>query len=225
MGTVSTVSSEARVCSGCGFSSSPEAKFCPNCGHQLLGDESPPRLYGVLSPAPAFVLGCFLLLAAIIALIAGSVIAAIVLLALAGAAFVFFYDAAKRNPESPLAHRVTTSSHNVRGWMTFIRESASAWAAAIRAVLRLKSESRSLRREREQALRSLGDAAYREDEPAMSALRLRIREIDDGLAERDRERDAALANARRHVEEEHAAARPTQQYSVDELTSGENTDK
>jgi hypothetical protein len=59
----------------------------------------------------------------------------------------------------------------------------------------------------------------------MSALRLRIREIDDGLAERDREREAALANARRHVEEEHAAARPTQQYSVDELTSGENTDK
>ena len=179
----------------------------------------------MLSPAPAFVLGCFLLLAAILVLIAGSVIAAIVLLALAVAAFVFFYDAAKRNPESPLAHRVTTSSHNVRGWVTFIRESASAWADAIRAILRLKSESRSLRREREQALRSLGDAAYREDEPAMSALRLRIREIDDGLAERDREREAALANARRHVEEEHAAARPTQQYSVDELTSGENTDK
>lgn len=219
------MSSEAPVCSGCGFSSSPEAKFCPNCGRQLLGDESPPRLYGVLAPAPAFVLGCFLLLAAILALIAGSVIAAIVLLALTGAAFVFFYDAARRNPESPLAHRVTTSSHNVRGWVTFIRESASAWADAIRAILRLKSESRSLRREREQALRSLGDAAYREDEPAMSALRLRMRQIDDGLAERDRERDAALAKARRHVEEEHAAARPTQQYSVDELTSGGNTDK
>jgi hypothetical protein len=224
-GYPAAVSSEARVCSGCGFASGPEAKFCPNCGRQLLGDDGPPRLYGVLSPGPALVLGFLLLLAAILAFVAGSAIAAIALLALAAAAFVFFYDAAKRNPASPLAHRVTTSSDHLRGWAVFIRESGSAWANAIRSVARLRSESRSLRREREQTIRSLGDAAYREDEPAVSALRLRLRQIDDGLAERDREREAALAKARRHVEEEHAAARPTQQYSVDELTSGGNPDE
>ena len=56
----------------------------------------------------------------------------------------------------------------------------------------------------------------------MSALRERLREIDDGLAERERAEAASLEGARQHVSEEHAAARPTEQYSVDELTSGEN---
>ena len=133
---------------------------------------------------------------------------------------MFFRGAAKREPTDPVARRVLTSSHHVRGWVTFVRESSSAWTNAIRAVLRLKNESRSLRREREVALRSLGDAAYREDAAAASALRVRLREIDDGLAVRDREREAAVANARRHVEEERSAARPTEQFSVDELTSG-----
>jgi hypothetical protein len=222
------VSSEERVCSACGFAVTREATFCSQCGSRLVAspdDESPPNLYGVLSPGPALGLGCVLLLAAILAVVAGSAIAAILLLALAVAAFVFFYDAARRNPASPVAHRVTTSSHHLRGWMRFIRESSSAWADAIRAVLRLRSESRSLRREREQAVRSLGDAAYREDEPAVSALRLRLRQIDDGLAERDRERATTLARARHHVEEEHAAARPTEQFSVDELTSGGDAKK
>jgi hypothetical protein len=52
------------------------------------------------------VLGCILLAAAVIALIAGSVIAMIVLLALAVVAFVFFYDAARRTPGDRVASRV-----------------------------------------------------------------------------------------------------------------------
>lgn len=177
------------------------------------------RVYGVLSPGPIFVLGCALLIAAVLALIAGSAIAAVVFLAFAGVAFVFFYGAAKRDPANPVASRVATSSHHVRGWARFVRESTAAWTDAIRAVLRLRTESRTLRRERERAVRSLGDAAYREDEPAVKTLRLRLRQIDDGLAERDREREATLAKARRRVEEEHGAARHTEQYSVDELTN------
>jgi hypothetical protein len=176
------------------------------------------HVYGVLSPGPAFVLGCVLLLAAVAVAIAGSVVITILLLALAAVAFVFFYDSAKRDAASPVAHRVTTSGHNLRGWARFVKEAISAWVAAMRAVVRLGSESRSLRREREQVLRVLGDAAYREDEPAVAGLRLRLREIDDALAERDRERQAALAKARRQVEEEHSAARPTEQFTVDELT-------
>ena len=178
------------------------------------------RVYGALSPGPIFVLGCVLLVAAVLALIAGSAIAAVVFLAFAGVAFVFFYGAAKRYPTNPVARRVATSSHHVRGWARFVRESTTAWTHAIRAVVRLQRESRALRREKEQALRSLGDAAYREDEPAAETLRLRLRQIDDGLAEREREREATLAKARRRAEEEHAAARHTQPYSVDDLTSG-----
>jgi hypothetical protein len=220
-GYTAAVSVQVRVCSACGHPATPTARFCSQCGRELLGANEQRRVYGVLSPGPVFVLGCVLLLAALLALVAGSVIAAIVFLALAGGAFAFFYDAARRDPASPVAHRVTTSGRHVRGWMRFIRESGSAWADAIRAVVRIRGESRALRREREQAVRSLGDAAYRDDEPAVTALRTRLREIDDGLAERDRERAETVSSARRHVEEERAAARPTEQYSVDELTSGE----
>jgi hypothetical protein len=85
---------------------------------------------------------------------------------------------------------------------------------ALRNVVRLRRESRSLRREREPTLRSLGDAAYREDEPLVKALRERIREIDDELAKREEARAEVLAAARRHVDEEREAARATQRFSV-----------
>ena len=212
------MSSVPRVCSACGSASAWDAQFCQQCGRRLDGEA--PRYYGALSPGPAFVLGCVLLAAAAIALIAGSAIAAIVLLALAVGAFVFFYDAARRNPGDPVARRVVASAHHLRGWVGFARTSVSAWARALRDVVRLRRESRSLRREREPTLRSLGDAAYREDERAATELRERLRRIDEELAKRAAERAEALAGARRQIDEEHDAARPTHRLSVDDIASG-----
>ena len=212
------MSSVPRVCSACGSASPWDAKFCLQCGRRL--DEEAPRYYGALSPGPAFVLGCVLLVGAVIALIAGSVIAAIVLFALAVAAFVFFYDAARRNPGDPVARRVVASAHHLRGWAGFARTSAFAWAHALRDVVRLRRESRSLRRQREPTLRSLGDAAYREDEPAAKELRERLRQIDEELAKRAADQAHALAAARRQIDEEHEAARATQSLSVDDIASG-----
>jgi hypothetical protein len=218
------MSSVPRVCSACGAPSAWDAKFCQHCGQRLEVDAKGPRYYGALSPGPAFILGCVLVAAALLALIAGSVIAAVVFLALAGVAFVFFYDAARRYPHDPLARRVLASGQHVRGWLTFSGVSLGAWTRALRDVARLRRESRRLRREREPTLRSLGDASYREDEPMVQELRERVREIDDELAKRDEARSQALAAARRHVGEERAAATSTQQFSVDELISGEPDD-
>jgi hypothetical protein len=212
------VTSVPRVCSACGAASAWDAKFCQQCGRQL--DAESPRYYGALSPGPAFVLGCALLVASMIALIAGSVIAAIVLLAFGVAAFVFFYDAARRNPADPVARRVFSSAHHLRGWAGFVGTSTSAWAHALRDVVRLRRESRSLRRQREPTLRSLGDAAYREDEPAATELRERLRQIDEELAKRAADQAQALAAARKQIDEEHGAARPTQSLSVDDIASG-----
>jgi len=166
-----------------------------------------------------------LLVACVIALIAGGVVAAILLLGFAVVAFVFFYGAARRNPGDPVARRVFASVHHVRGWTTFVHASTSAWARAVRDVVRLRREARSLRREREPALRSLGDAAYREDEPLVAALRERIREIDDELARREEARAEALAAARRHVDEEREAAQSTQRLTVDDIESGGDAEK
>ena len=185
----------------------------------------PPRYYGVLSPGPAFALGVVLLAACLIALVAGNVVAAILLFALAVIAFVFFYGAARRNPGDPVARRIFATAHQVRGWATFARAWTTAWMRALRDVVRLSRESRSLRREREPALRSLGDAAYREDETLVKALRDRVREIDDELAKRDEERTEALAAARRHVGEERGATRSTQRFSVHDIESSEDSEK
>jgi hypothetical protein len=212
------VTSVPRVCSACGAASAWDAKFCQQCGRQLE-DESP-RYYGALSPGHAFVLGCILLVAAIIAVLAGSVIAMIVLLALAIVAFVFFYDAARRTPGDRVASRVFGSAQHLRGWAGFARTSTSAWAHALRDVVRLRRESRSLRRQREPTLRSLGDAAYREDDPAANELRERLRQIDEELAKRAAEQAQTLAAARRQTDEEHEAAQATRRLSVDEIASG-----
>src|SRR5262245_9501671 len=217
------VSSVPRVCSACGAACAWDAKFCQQCGKRL--DDASPRYYGALSPGPAFVLGCVLVAAAIIAVIAGSVIAMIVLLALAVAAFVFFYDAARRSPDDPVASRVFGSAHHVRGWAGFGRRSTSAWAHALRDLARLRRESRSLRRQREPTLRSLGDAAYRDDEPAATELRQRLRQIDEELAKRAAEQAQTLAAARRQIDEEHEAAQATQRLSVDDIAAGRKTTK
>lgn len=214
------MSSIARACPACGSVCEWDARFCPQCGRPLESGAKPARLYGAVSPGAAFVLGCVLLAAALLAFFAGSVIAAIVLAAIAAAAFVLFYDTGTRHPDSGVVRRIFATAHHIRGWVVFARESGSAWAHAIRDVVRLRRESRSLRRERDHAVRSLGDAAYREDEPAVTALRGRLREIDAALTEREKARAETLARAHRHVQKEHAAAQVTKRFPVDELTSG-----
>lgn len=209
------MSSVPQVCSACGAASAWDARYCQQCGRQLREAVEPPRYYGVLAPGPAFALGAILLVAALLALIAGSVVGAIVLLALALTAFVFFYGAARRKPEDPVAGRVFASGHHLRGWATFARASTTAWARALRDDFRLRRESRSLRREREPALRSLGDAVYRHDEPLVEALRERIRQIDDELAKRAEERSETVAAAHRQIEAEREAAQSTQAFSVE----------
>ena len=216
------MSSVPRVCSACGAASAWDARFCQQCGRPH--DEAA-RYYGVLTPGPAFVLGCVLLVAAVVALIAGSVIAAIVLLAIAVIAIVFFTEAARRNPDDKVARSVFSSGHRVRGWAKFAIASIAAGGRAARDLVRLRRESRSFRREREPILRSLGDAVYRDDEPLVKALLERIREIDGELEKREEARAAALAAARRHVEEEREAASATQQFAVDDTATSETPEE
>ena len=213
------MSSVPRVCSACGAPSDWDARFCQQCGRPL--EERTPRYYGVLSPGPAFVLGCVLVVAAVVALLVGSVIAAVVLVAVAVIAFVFFYDAARRNPDDRVARSVGSTSHRARGWARFAIASIAAWGRAARDLVRLRRESRSLRRERDPILRSLGDAVYRDDEPLVNTLLERIREIDGELEKREEARAEALAAARRHVDEERGAARPTEQFTIDDRKSDE----
>jgi len=217
------MSSVPRVCSACGAASTWEARYCQQCGRPL--GESVPRYYGVLSPGPAFVLCCTLLVAAVSVLIAGGTIVALVLVAVAIAAFVFFYEAARRYPEDRVARAVVSSGRNLRGWARFALASVVAWARAARDVVRLRQESRALRRQREPILRSIGAALYEDDEPLVQTLLGRIREIDGELAKHEEARVQVVAAARRHVDEERGSARSTRQFSVEEIARRGESDQ
>jgi hypothetical protein len=199
-----------------------DANYCPSCGLELIEGDDPtytrptPKLFGVVSPTAAFVLACLLLLGAIAAAMAGSIVFTILLLAAAAAVFVLFYGAAERDPSGRVASAALAGDQRLRGWTTSTGSWARAWSGAGRDVLRLKREVRALNGERQRLRPALGDAAYRNDEPALSILRARMKEIDDAVAARERERVAAVARARTQADDARVAVQPTEVIAPEE---------
>jgi zinc ribbon protein len=211
------MSGQTRVCSSCGAVTDPVARFCSQCGH-LLGTEPPhayqqppPRLYGVLPADGLLGAACLFLASATVALVAGAWILGLVLLVPALWLLILFSGVATK---STVARAAVSVGRRLRGWLGFAARALGAWVGAGAEVLQLRFESRALRRERERVQRALGDAALREDDEAVGAMRSLIGEIDDGIAERERARVAALRRARREIAGRHAAVRRTERRSV-----------
>jgi hypothetical protein len=209
------VTGNARSCPVCAGAVPQDANYCPSCGLQLVADDASratatPKLFGVVSPTAAFVLACMLLLGALAAAIAGSIVFTILLLAAAGAVFVLFYGAAERDPSGRVASAALAGNERIRGWTTSSGGWARAWSGAGRDVVRLRREVRALNGERQRLRPVLGDAAYRNDEPALSSLRARMQEIDDAVAARERARVDTVARARARVDDARDAGRATE---------------
>jgi hypothetical protein len=219
------VAENVHICPACRLAAPADARFCPNCGSQLEGEaaagsisysQPTPRLFGVLAPMPTFVLASILFVGALLALIAQSWVLGVMLLAFAAALFVLFYGAAERDPTSPVARAALGGVSRVAGWTRFASGSAGAWSGAGRRLFDLRKEVRALQRERREVQVALGDAAYRQDEPGVASLRARMTEIDDAIAEKERERAETLARARNRVEDERVAVRQTQYLPPDD---------
>jgi hypothetical protein len=214
------VSDTDSTCPACSEPVASGSRFCPSCGARL--DEAPeepgaisysrpePRLFGVLLPTPTFVLGCVVLLGSSISFATGSLVLGVMLLAFSAALFVLFYGAAERNPDGRIARGAVDGVERVTGWFRFGRESATAWSGAGRRVVRIKRELRRLRGERREAQLALGEAAYAEDDEGIATLRARLAQIDDEIAERERESADVVARARSRVDDERLAVTPTQ---------------
>jgi hypothetical protein len=69
---------------------------------------------------------------------------------------------------------------------------------------------RALNGERQRLRPVLGDAAYRNDDDALSILRARMHEIDDAVAARERARVDTVARARARADDARDAGRPTE---------------
>jgi hypothetical protein len=208
-----------RICPVCRLAAAEDARFCSNCGSPLDDEATPtsisysqpsPRLFGVLAPLPTFVLAAVLFAGGLMALVLQSWVLAVMLLAFSAALFVLFYGAAERDPSSRVARAALGAVARISGWTRFLSGSAGAWSGAGRRLYDLRRELGPLRRERREVQFALGDAAYRQDEGTVASLRARMAEIDDAIAQRQREREETLANARRRVEDERLEVRQTQ---------------
>ena len=214
-----------RTCPVCRLAAAEDARYCANCGSPLDGDtrstgisysQPDPRLFGVLAPVPTFVLAVILLAGGLIALAAQSWLLAVLLLAFSAALLVLFYGAAERDPSTGVSRAALGLVARVSGWTRFLSGSAEAWSGAGRRLYDIRRELGPLRRERREAQLALGEAAYRQDEGTVASLRARMAEIDDAIAQREREREETLANARRRVEDERLEVRQTQLLPPDD---------
>jgi signal transduction histidine kinase len=221
------VTETVRTCPACRLAVSPDARFCPNCGSRVDGEPGGPiaysqpetRLFGVLAPLPTFVLAVVFLVGALVAFVTGSWVLGIMLLAFSAAMFVLFYGAAERDPSSGVSRGALGTVARVAGWTRLAQGSAGAWGSAGRRLFELRREIRPLRAERREVQFALGDAAYRQDETAVAALRARMAEIDDAIAANEREQEEVRARAKRRVEDERFAARETQFLPPDDAES------
>jgi hypothetical protein len=220
------VSESVRICPVCSLAAAEDARYCSNCGSPLDRDAVPaisysqpaPKLFGVLAPAPTFVLAAVLFFGGLIALVLQSWVLAVMLLAFSAALFVLFYGAAERDPSSGISRAALGAVARISGWARFVTGSAEAWSGAGRRLYDLRRELAPLRRERREVQLALGDAAYRQDEGTVASLRARMAEIDDAIAERVREREETLAKARRRVEDERLEVRETQFLPPEDAT-------
>lgn len=232
-------------CPSCQTEVPEDARFCPSCGTRLdTGDtgiaelpptepaptpvtyvQQEPRLYGVVPPGPALVSSGVLAVGAVVLLILGNWLLALLVLVIALLLFLPALAAARHASDSVVARNMVSAADNARGWVGFVGGSAGAWSSAGRDVLKLRNEIRRLRPERNDAQFALGDAAYREDAAATASLRARLRDVDREITSRELAISEALERARRKSRRERRAIQVTERVEAIKSDSGDSTGK
>jgi hypothetical protein len=140
-----------------------------------------PRLFGKVPPFGLLASGLVLSVTGVALLaIANWVLGPLLLVV--GLLLVALYSVAvRRLPPSRFARGAASGISRARDGLRFAGSSACAWAAAGRRTVPIRLELKRLRRERTAVQLDLGDAAYREDEAAVEALRKRMLALDEAL--------------------------------------------
>lgn len=198
-----------------------QARLESDPGEPPIAVAAEPRIFGVVPPTVALVLGAAAVVAGAATALglgswplgAGLTVVGIVLVILA-------IDAARRWPASALSQRVVGAVDGAGARIGLARVFAGAWSGATREVVRLRRELHDLRGERERAQFELGGAAYREEADEVRSLRDRITGLDGRIEAAEREMEEAVALARRRVKRERVAIKPTEAIAVEEPKTG-----
>jgi hypothetical protein len=219
-------------CVNCGARLPQGGRFCPECGVRTsvandatAVEEIPPeetgrvpvhkvaattRYFGIAPPLALFALAVASLAAATVLFVAGKAIAGVLLLA-AGALFsVLFVAASKRVPENAIAREVRRVAATVRDRTGFAVEAVSAHSTARVELFRLRRELSELAAGRADAARALGEAVYGGAEDEVERGRNRMSELDQALADKEREMTTVAAAANERIQRAQLQVQPTE---------------
>jgi hypothetical protein len=226
-----------RGCPVCGDVVDVLDRFCSTCGNPLREetlrgiparrDPSRPNVGSWTSLRsrvrvgpfawPLFVAFMVTLLLTVLASVLGAWLIALLLAPIALTLGFVWADTAWDNLQKPLRRAARRTSNSLWASTRITRVSLASWSNTGRVELRTRAQERQLRRQRDDLLHSLGEAAYREDEGRAEMLKRSLVENDDQLAQNEHALELARAQAAERVEIERSVTAPTQVLSKNEV--------
>jgi len=218
-------------CANCGARLPEDGRFCPECGVRTsvandatAVEEVPPeetgrvpvhrvavspRYFGVAPPLALFALAVVLLVLAIVVFVVGNAIAGALLLAAAVLFSALFVSASRRAPDNAVARLGRTALETVRDRTGFAVEAVSVHSSARVELFRLRREFSELVAQRAEAARALGEAVYGGSEDEVEDARNRMSELDQALADKEREMTTVTAAANERIQRAQLQVQPT----------------
>jgi hypothetical protein len=221
----------AANCRTCGSRLPAKSRFCPECGvRTAAGDDvtavepvppdetgpmpvrlqaTAPRYFGITPPLAVLALAISSLALGIVLLIAGHVVAAILLFVAAGPFAAVFAATARRLPETAVARVSTRALGGIRDRAGFAVETLSAQSGARVELFRLRRELSELVAQRAETARVLGEAVYGGADQEAEQARTRMRELDEALAAKEAEMRNVAAEANERIQRAQLQVQPT----------------
>jgi hypothetical protein len=217
-------------CPSCGREVPADAAFCPACGTRLDAGateraELPanetgrvpvsvvqvqPRLFGVTPPTLLFGLAAVALTVGGFLIGLGHWVWAIALFAVAVALLAGFLRVARRKPDAAFARTSVEAVDSIRARAGYAAQALRTRSTARREVLRLRTELLRLAARREELLRELGGASYRNERQAVKALKADLTELDGRETALEDEIEGVTDSARRNLDRAALEVQPTE---------------
>lgn len=212
----------AETCPSCQKDVPPGMQYCGWCGseiplrRQTVNVHADRRVFGVPPATGLLVLGGLLVGFAIVLLLSGPVLVGVLLLVTGLFLLRGFPQIARRPGESPVARHAVRSYDGVRARAGATIDSLALRASARKRLGELNSDLDQLRHARDRAIVELGEAAFRDDEPEVTRLRVEVRTADTAIEAKEREREQIEAETEERIGETRSAAAPTERVTPDE---------
>ncbi|HEX6490076.1 MAG TPA: hypothetical protein VF002_01735 [Gaiellaceae bacterium] len=145
----------------------------------------------------------------IVVILAGHLVAALLLFAAAGLFAAVFLAAARRRPETAVARASTRALGQLRDRAGLAVESLTAHSGARVELFRLRRELSELGSLRVEAARRLGEAVYGGADEEAEQAKTRMRELDKALAAKEAEMTEVADQAKKRIQRAQLQARAT----------------